>query len=66
MEQPIIVRYQWMLAELSCATKYHGYLLYPQPQLFNWLPRHVFQSEEEFAAFYELAKEKVAKCREIG
>jgi hypothetical protein len=36
-----------------------GVLLYPNDQIYHWLPRHGFASDPEFKRFVELAKSKI-------
>lgn len=36
----------------------HGFLLFPQPRLAHWLPKHGFQNNGDIETFRELAKSK--------
>jgi hypothetical protein len=38
-----------------------GFLLYPNDQMFHWLPRHGFASDTEFDRFDELTKGKIRR-----
>ena len=42
-----------------------GVMLYPNDQIFQWLPHHGFQSDANFRQFVELAKSKIQKCYEV-
>jgi YcxB-like protein len=42
-----------------------GLLLYPQKNLFHWIPRSAFQSQEDFAAVTSLVRENCARTRTI-
>ncbi|MCO6044620.1 YcxB family protein [Aeoliella sp. ICT_H6.2] len=42
-----------------------GILLYPNDQVFYWLPRHGFAGCQEFETLVELAKTNVARCSAI-
>ncbi len=43
-----------------------GIMLYPNDQIFHWLPRHGFASDAEFEIFCELAKGKVEKFYDVA
>jgi hypothetical protein len=43
-----------------------GVMLYPNDQMFNWLPRHGFASAEEFDRFVEIAKNKIPKSYNLS
>lgn len=38
-----------------------GFLLYPIPQMFHWLPKDGFASDDDRAAFVAIAREKARK-----
>jgi hypothetical protein len=38
-----------------------GIMLYPNDQIFHWLPRHGFASDADFKEFIDLAKTKVQR-----
>lgn len=42
-----------------------GVLLYPNPTIFHWIPRHAFESDLEYARFLQLAEARIASCRRI-
>jgi hypothetical protein len=42
-----------------------GYLMYPIPNIFEWLPRHAFASELDFERFGELARARVAQYKSV-
>ena len=42
-----------------------SFLIYPQEQMFYWLPKHAFENEEDIAQFVYLAKDKVKSWQEI-
>jgi len=42
-----------------------GYLLYPFPQLYYWLPKEGFENEEAYERFFELAKSKINKSSAV-
>ena len=42
-----------------------GLLLYPQPRLFYWLPRHGFETEEGFEAVAAWAREHIEDFRVV-
>ena len=43
-----------------------GFLLYAQPELFYWLPKHGFLNPSDFEAFAELAAQQATSFRRIG
>ena len=42
-----------------------GFLLYPQQNIFYWLPKEAFESKEDIAQFAYLAQDKVKKWQQI-
>jgi len=42
-----------------------GVLLYPNNQIFHWLPREGFASDSDFDKFVTLARSKLAKFHEV-
>jgi hypothetical protein len=42
-----------------------GVLLYPNPTMFHWIPRHAFASDLEYARFLQLAESRIANYRRI-
>lgn len=42
-----------------------GILLYPNDQIFHWLPRHGFASDAEFERLAEIAKSKVQRFYDV-
>jgi hypothetical protein len=43
-----------------------GYLIYPNPQIFHWLPREAFASDVEFARLSQLAEEHGVRVLDIS
>lgn len=50
-------RFSWDKIIKICERK-HGFLLFPQPRIAHWLPKHGFQSESAIEAFREIARSK--------
>lgn len=42
-----------------------GFLLYPQQNMFYWLPKYAFVNEEDIARFVYLAKDKVKNWQQV-
>ena len=42
-----------------------GLLLYPQPQVYQWLPRHAFHGESEFNWVAETAQRRIPAFRRL-
>jgi len=56
--------FQWDLIQGVSDTP-EGFLLYPQKNLFYWLPKSTFNSEEDIAHFAFIGKDKVKNWQHI-
>jgi hypothetical protein len=43
-----------------------GVMLYPNDQIYHWLPRHGFTSDAEFERFVEIAKSKLQRHYDVA
>jgi hypothetical protein len=43
-----------------------GVMLYPNDQIYHWLPRHGFASDAEFERFIEIAKSKIQRHYDVA
>lgn len=43
-----------------------GVMLYPNDQIFHWLPRHGFANDEDFERFVALAKSKIQRHYDVA
>jgi len=43
-----------------------GVMLYPNDQMYHWLPRHGFASDAEFERFVEIAKTKIQRHYDVA
>ncbi len=43
-----------------------GVLLYPNPTMFHWIPRHAFASDLEYARFLQLAESRIERCHRVN
>jgi YcxB-like protein len=43
-----------------------GVMLYPNDQMYHWLPRHGFVSDAEFERFVELAKSRIERYYDVA
>jgi pimeloyl-ACP methyl ester carboxylesterase len=55
----------WAFFQKAIRTR-EGFLLYPNPRLFHWLPMHAFRDTGDVERFAELAKSKVREYAEVG
>jgi hypothetical protein len=53
-------RFEWSLM-IKARELQEGFLLYRQPLVVQWLPKHGFTGEEDITRFRELLREKVAQ-----
>lgn len=57
-------RFQWALIQGVSDTP-EGFLLYPQKNMFYWLPKSEFKNEEDIAHFAFIAQDKVKNWQQI-
>jgi hypothetical protein len=50
-------RFEWDKI-IKVQERKNGFLLFPQPRLAHWIPKHGFQSEADIQLFREFAKSK--------
>jgi len=43
-----------------------GVMLYPNDQMYHWLPRHGFASDAEFERFVEIAKSRIQRHYDVA
>ncbi|MEM7760604.1 MAG: YcxB family protein [Cyanobacteria bacterium P01_A01_bin.40] len=56
--------FNWDLIQGISDTQ-EGFLLYPQKNMFYWLPKSAFNSEEDIAYFVFIAQDKVKNWQQI-
>jgi hypothetical protein len=56
--------FHWSAYNKAVATP-KGLLLYPQPRVYHWVPCHAFTGETNFAAVTALARQRIARFREM-
>jgi YcxB-like protein len=52
--------FTWSALSKVVQTK-RGFLLYPTPQIFHWLPRHGFSNDTDFENLSQLARQHASK-----